>query len=141
VKTLSSQGIRVGIAALAAIVFGIGTTGCTAKEPRANGPGTGTGTGTTSSATITVDASDTACRLSAVEAGTGPSTFVITNNGTKVTEFYVYGEGERVLGEAEDISPGLQRKLVVQFGQPGTYRTACKPGMVGDGIRADFTIR
>ncbi|MGV1089129.1 MAG: cupredoxin domain-containing protein [Mycobacterium sp.] len=138
-KTLSSQGIRVGIAALAAIVFGIGTAGCTAKEPKATG--TGTGTGTTSPATITVDASDTACRLSAVEAGTGPSTFVITNNGTKVTEFYVYGEGERVLGEAEDISPGLQRKLVVQFGQPGTYRTACKPGMVGDGMRADFTIR
>ena len=65
-----------------------------------------------------------------------PSTFVITNNGTKVTEFYVYGEGERVMGEVENISPGLQRKLIVQLAEPGTYQTACKPGMVGDGIRA-----
>jgi iron uptake system component EfeO len=28
----------------------------------------------------------------------------------------------------------------VQLTQPGTYRTACKPGMVGDGIRGDFTV-
>ena len=69
-----------------------------------------------------------------------PNTFVITNNGTKVTEFYVYGEGERVMGEVENISPGLQRKLIVQLGEPGTYQTACKPGMVGDGIRGDFKV-
>ena len=31
---------------------------------------------------------------------------MITNNGNKVTEFYVYGEGERVMGEVENISPG-----------------------------------
>ncbi len=66
---------------------------------------------------------------------------MITNNGTKVTEFYVYGEGDRVLGEVENISPGLQRKLVVQLSEPGTYKTACKPGMVGDGIRADFIVK
>ena len=60
---------------------------------------------------------------------------MITNNGTKATEFYVYGEGQRVVGEVENISPGLQRKLVVNLTEPGTYHTACKPGMVGDGIR------
>ncbi len=65
---------------------------------------------------------------------------MITNNGTKVTEFYVYGEGERVMGEVENISPGLQRKLIVQLAEPGTYQTACKPGMVGDGIRGDFKV-
>ena len=92
-------------------------------------------------AEVTVDATDTDCKLSATEAGTGPTTFVITNNGTKVTEFYVYGEGGRVLGEVENVSPGLQRRLVVQLGEPGTYQTACKPGMVGDGIRADFTVK
>ena len=49
-------------------------------------------------APITVDASDSACAPSATKARTGPSTFVITNNGSKVTEFYVYGEGDRVMG-------------------------------------------
>ena len=71
---------------------------------------------------------------------TGPAPSSITNNGTKVTEFYVYGEGERVMGEVENISPGLQRKLIVQLTEPGTYQTACKPGMIGDGLRGDFTV-
>ncbi len=65
---------------------------------------------------------------------------MITNNGTKVQEFYVYGEGERVMGEVENISPGLERKLVVQLSEPGTYQTACKPGMIGDGLRGDFKV-
>ena len=64
----------------------------------------------------------------------------ITNAGTKVTEFYVYGSGQRVLAEAENISPGLQRRLEVRFDEPGTYQTACKPGMAGDGIRGDFVV-
>jgi len=91
-------------------------------------------------ADITVAATDNECALSGTAGATGANTFVITNNGTKVTEFYVYGEGERVMGEVENISPGLQRKLIVQLGEPGTYQTACKPGMIGDGIRGDFKV-
>jgi len=105
--------------------------GCTAKEaPTADG----------AREPITVEASDSACALSATEAATGPSTFLITNNGSKATEFYVYGAGDRVLGEVENVSPGLQRKLIVNITEPGTYRTACKPGMIGDGIRGDFVV-
>jgi iron uptake system component EfeO len=89
---------------------------------------------------ITVNATDTSCEVSKNAAGTGATTFTITNNGTKVTEFYVYGEGERVMGEVENVSPGVQRKLVVNLADPGKYQTACKPGIVGDGIRHDFTV-
>jgi iron uptake system component EfeO len=114
-------------------VAGLVSAGCTAKETKASDAADST-------APIAVDASDNGCGLSATKAGTGPSTFVITNNGSKVTEFYVYGAGDRVMGEVENISPGLQRKLVVNLTQPGTYTTACKPGMVGDGIRGDFVV-
>jgi len=130
-----TDGIKTGTAALAAILAGVTMAGCTAKESKS------ADTSAAKPAEVTVDATDTDCKLSATEAGTGPTTFVITNNGTKVTEFYVYGEGGRVLGEVENVSPGLQRRLVVQLGEPGTYQTACKPGMVGDGIRADFTVK
>ncbi|MDT5237914.1 MAG: iron uptake system component EfeO [Mycobacterium sp.] len=125
---------KAGVAAVAALLTGISLTSCTAKEPVA------TDGGKAEPAQITVNASDTECELSGTEASTGPSTFVITNNGTKVQEFYVYGEGERVMGEVENISPGLERKLVVQLGEPGTYQTACKPGMIGDGLRSDFKV-
>ncbi|KUH82699.1 MULTISPECIES: iron uptake system protein EfeO [unclassified Mycobacterium] len=89
---------------------------------------------------ITVAAGDESCQLSAASADTGTTTFVITNHGTTVTEFYVYGAGDRVMGTVGNISPGLQRKLILQLPEPGRYYTACKPGMVGDGIRGDFTV-
>lgn len=122
------------MAAVAALLAGFSLTSCQAKDEGGDASG-GSGNGD-----ITVDASDTECTLSGTEAQTGPSTFVVTNNGSKVTEFYVYGKGERVMGEVENISPGLQRKLIVQLTEPGTYQTSCRPGMVGDGIRGDFTV-
>jgi iron uptake system component EfeO len=128
---------KAGFAAAAALLAGISLTSCTAKEPAATPTTEG---GKAPAAHITVAATDTECKLSGTEATTGPSTFVITNNGTKVQEFYVYGEGERVMGEVENISPGLERKLIVQLGEPGTYQTACKPGMIGDGIRTEFKV-
>ncbi|MFA7511229.1 iron uptake system protein EfeO [Mycolicibacterium vanbaalenii] len=129
--------VHPSVAVLAAATAAFALAGCQAKEeaPAASEEG-----GSTAPAQVTVEASDDACELSGTEGKTGANTFVITNNGTKVTEFYVYGEGERVMGEVENISPGLQRKLIVQLTQPGTYQTACKPGMIGDGIRSDFTV-
>ena len=41
------------------------------------------------------------------------------------------------MGEVENIGPGLTRELIVELAEPGTYVTACKPGMNGDGIRGD----
>lgn len=79
---------------------GLSLVGCQAKEAE-----TPASSGANAPAQITVNASDTTCELSGTESTTGPSTFVITNNGTKVTEFYVYGEGDRVMGEVENISP------------------------------------
>jgi iron uptake system component EfeO len=89
---------------------------------------------------LTVQATDSECSLSAAEAPSGKLTFSVTNGGAKVTEFYLLGEdGLRIIGEVENIGPGLSRDLVLTAG-PGSYYTACKPGMVGEGIRAPFSI-
>ncbi|OBK64466.1 iron uptake system protein EfeO [Mycolicibacterium fortuitum] len=127
--------VKTGIAASAAVLAGISMSACQAKESANGNAGDGA-----KSTQITVDASDTECKLSGTTATTGPSTFEVTNNGDKVTEFYVYGEGDRVMGEVENISPGLKRQLIVQLTQPGTYQTSCRPGMVGEGIRGDFVV-
>ncbi len=71
---------------------------------------------------------------------TGHSTFAITNNGTKVTEFYVFATGDRALGEVENIGPGLTRQLIVSIPEAGEYELSCRPGMVGDGVRQPFTV-
>ena len=92
------------------------------------------------SGAITVTSTDDACQVSAAEAPSGSVVFKVTNGGSQVTEFYLLGDdGLRIVGEVENIGPGLTRDLVLTAA-PGTYFTACKPGMVGDGIRADFAV-
>ena len=89
---------------------------------------------------LTVQATDTECTLSAATAPSGNLTFSVTNGGSKVTEFYLLADdGLRIIGEIENIGPGLSRDLVLRAG-PGEYFTACKPGMVGDGIRGPFSV-
>ncbi len=86
------------------------------------------------STNFTLAATDDACTVSGAEATTGTSTFEVTNNGEKTTEFYVYTSVGRVVGEVENIGPGATRKLVVQITDPGDYTLTCTPGMVGDGF-------
>jgi iron uptake system component EfeO len=89
---------------------------------------------------VSVTSTDDGCDVSTAEVPSGTLTFNVTNDGSKVTEFYLLGEdGQRIVGEVENIGPQLSRQLVVNAPE-GSYVTACKPGMKGDGIRADFTV-
>jgi iron uptake system component EfeO len=88
---------------------------------------------------IAVKATDTSCDVAKSTLDAGTHVFSVTNSGGKVTEFYVYAAGDRVMGEVENITPGLSRELRVEL-PAGTYQTACKPGMVGQGIRAALTV-
>jgi iron uptake system component EfeO len=89
---------------------------------------------------VTVDSAADACTVSATQAPAGTLTFRVTNSGPDVTEFYLLAEdGLRIVGEVENIGPGLTRDLVVAA-KDGAYVTACKPGMTGTGIRADFAV-
>lgn len=89
---------------------------------------------------LAVTSSDDECALSATEAPAGTLTFDVTNSGSQVTEFYLLGEdGLRIVAEVENVGPSISRALTVNA-PAGEYVTACKPGMQGEGIRADFTV-
>jgi iron uptake system component EfeO len=88
---------------------------------------------------ITVKATDTGCDVARNKVDAGTSVFTITNGGNKVTEFYVYAPGDRVMGEVENIAPGLSRELHVEL-PAGSYEATCKPGMSGRGIRTALTV-
>ena len=125
--------------AFAAAVALLGVTACTDNNPD-TASGTDGTDGTAGGAPVAVSSTATECTLSATEAPSGNLVFEVTNDGDDVTEFYLLAsDGLRIVGEVENIGPGLTRKLVV-LAQPGDYITACKPGMVGEGIRADFTV-
>jgi iron uptake system component EfeO len=121
---------RLVLAPAAALMLVGGLAACSDGDgggaPAAGGP-------------IAVNASDTACEVATAEVPAGTSIFKVTNKGGKVTEFYVYAEGDRIMGEVENIAPGLSRDLHVEL-PAGTYETACKPGMIGKGIRNGLTV-
>ncbi len=99
------------------------------EEPSGKGP-----------TTIEVTDTGSECKLSATEAPSGNIVFSVQNDGSEVTEFYLLDEdGLAIVGEVENIGPGLSRELVVRA-DPGSYVTACVPGMTGDGNRGDFTV-
>ncbi|HYP43593.1 MAG TPA: iron uptake system protein EfeO [Propionibacteriaceae bacterium] len=108
---------------------------CTQNAPASEGSTSG---GDPRAMAVTAD--DTTCQVSAPSAPSGNLRFSVRNAGTKVNEFYLLdSDGLRIVAEVENIGPGLTRDLVVTAG-PGRYLTACKPGMVGDGIRAPFEV-
>jgi iron uptake system component EfeO len=96
-------------------------------------------TAPTGPAKVAVSATDTACEVAASQVAAGTTTFAITNGGSKVTEFYVYAPGDRVMAEVENIVPGLTRELIAEL-PAGSYETACKPGMSGKGIRNPLKV-
>ncbi|MEU8103637.1 iron uptake system protein EfeO [Nonomuraea muscovyensis] len=126
----ASRGPGLAIAALALT----GLAACGSGEPAATGASAPAEPGK-----ITVASSDTECKVAATEVPAGTTTFAITNGGSKVTEFYVYAPGDRVMAEVENIVPGLTRDLIAEL-PAGTYETACKPGMVGKGIRGSLKV-
>jgi iron uptake system component EfeO len=96
--------------------------------------------GSSGAGSIAVESTKTECLVARTEAPSGTVAFTVRNSGDEVTEFYLLAEdGLRVISEVENIGPGITRELVVRV-RPGTYVTACKPGMVGDGIRGKLTV-
>jgi iron uptake system component EfeO len=108
----------------------LGLTACVANAPTDS-----------TSGVLTVTSTATACTVSAAKAPAGTVVFTVTNGSDTVTEFYLLGDDEtRVVGEVENIGPGLSRDLVVTL-EPGDYFTACKPGSTSTGTDVTpFTV-
>jgi iron uptake system component EfeO len=110
----------------------LASAGCGAKSSTGAAGSGGSGP-------ITVKASDKTCEVGASSIAAGRQTFAVSNKGSDITEVYVYASGDRVMGEVENIGPSTKRNLVVDL-IPGDYQVACKPGMVGTGIRSALKV-
>jgi iron uptake system component EfeO len=93
---------------------------------------------TSSGGAIDVTATDTTCEVSANEFPAGVVELAVTNEGSQVTEVYIYAPGDRIVTERENIGPGTSATVTAEV-EAGSYQIACKPGMTGDGIRQDVT--
>jgi iron uptake system component EfeO len=100
-------------------------TGCTEKG--------GSGSG---DRVVNVTATDDKCEVSTDEFPAGHIELAIENKGSKVTEVYILFPDDRIVTERENIGPGTKQRVTAEV-KAGDYQIACKPGMVGDGIRQD----
>jgi len=79
---------------------------------------------------------DEGCRPARASVPAGPVSFEVENAGTaKVTEFEVL-EGDKILGEKEDLSSGLSGEFWISLDK-GTYTLYC-PG--GEHERGTLTV-
>lgn len=70
---------------------------------------------------IPVGAGDITCAVATTEAPAGTISFTVNNTGSKVTKFYLYAAGDRILGEVENVGPGTTRSFTTEVAQGGTY--------------------
>lgn len=117
--------VPVLVAALAAAC-----SSATTSNPAPSGTGNGS---------VAVNAGDKECQLARATLPAGRHTFEVTNTASQVTEVYIYAAGDRIMGEVENIGPSTKRTLSVDL-PAGAYQVACKPGMVGDGVRTALTV-
>ncbi|MFZ0323595.1 MAG: cupredoxin domain-containing protein [Actinomycetes bacterium] len=121
---------NVRVAAGVALTAGVAVLGGCAGAGDSGQPAT----------TVAVTATDSACTLSDPTVPVGSVTVDVSNQGQTVTEVYVYGDGDSIVGEKEDITPGSSAQFDVSL-KAGGYTVTCKPGQTGDGISSTLTAK
>jgi iron uptake system component EfeO len=109
--------IAGGLAALG--LLALGASGCGSDDASSSGN------------SVDVKITEEGCDPAELTVSAGTTTFNVTNEGAdEVTEFEVM-DGEKVLGEAENVAPGLSGKFTVTL-EAGEYQTYCPGGTTAE---------
>jgi iron uptake system component EfeO len=90
------------------------------------GCGSSTKTGSGDGNRVQVKLTDAGCPAK-LEQPAGPTTFEVTNDGADAVSEFEILDGGRVLGEVENLTPGLSGTFSLTL-KPGTFTTACPGG-------------
>jgi iron uptake system component EfeO len=108
--------------ALVGLTLGVTLAACGSNDEGKSGQGAASG-----GRTVEVALTDAGCEPAKLELAAGATTFKVTNKGTdKVSEFEVK-QGERILGEVENVTAGLERSFSLNL-RPGSYVLECPGG-------------
>ncbi len=123
---------RTAMAPTATMAIGVvGLIAAVVAGGEAQGPGGATGAPGGRTA-VAIALSDDGCRPAAPEVPAGAVTFTVANTGgARVTEWEIL-EGDRILGEVENIAPGTSKSFSLTL-KPGSYRAYCPNGKRTEG--------
>jgi iron uptake system component EfeO len=94
-------------------------------SPNASGDGGGGGV-----RDVAVKITSDGCEPKTLTEAPGPVTFQVTNDGADdITEFEIK-QGDKILGESENLTPGLKGEFTLTL-KPGTYELYCPGGDSG----------
>jgi len=116
-RRLAGAAVRSAGTVTALLVLVLLVTGC----------GSSSTSGSTGSKVVKVQLTDAGCSPAQLKLNAGPTTFTVSNAGTaKVSEFEVL-KGDRILGEKENLAPGLSGTFTLNL-KPGRYAISCPGG-------------
>jgi iron uptake system component EfeO len=131
VSPLPARPRRRGSAAVGALAVAVVTAGLLAACS------SGSGDQASQGAEVAMALSDGGCAPQPASVPAGPVVFTVTNSGTaKVTEGEIQKDS-RILGEKENITPGLSGDFSLRL-DPGTYTVYC-PGAAQDTAQLTVT--
>jgi iron uptake system component EfeO len=122
----------------AAAVALVGLAGCASASPSAAPTGGSPSTSTPGGGvqTVTIEMTDAGCPPVPATATAGPITFQVTNKDSGKASEAELVQGERVLAEKENLTPGLSGSFSLEVA-PGDYEIYC-PGATTE--RSPFTV-
>ncbi|MGC5167207.1 iron uptake system protein EfeO [Luteimicrobium sp. DT211] len=129
--------VAAGLAGLAGAVALV-ASGCSGDgDASAKPDATSSGGAAKVDVTLTAASGSDACELSADSVPAGPVTFTVTNkDSAAITEFEILS-GDRIVGEKENLAPGLAPVTFTVTLGGGTYQAYC-PGAQTDTV--DLTV-
>ncbi len=113
----------------AALLFAVAATWLVAGCGSSGG-----GTSAANTRNVTIALIDSGCKPAQMQLPAGPTTFKVTGGGAgNVTEFELL-EGTHIVGEVENVTPGLERSFSVTL-HAGRYTLSCPGGTTaGKGV-------
>lgn len=120
---------RSGVATLLGISSILAACSVSPAATQSTAPPSVTGATSSSPAVrqVHVSISDAGCAPQALDLPAGPATFIVTNLGSANVLEYEIVQADRVIGEAENVVPGIERTFTLNL-KPGAYTLSCPGG-------------
>ncbi len=112
----------VALLGLAGIV-----AGCSASPAPSEPAGSGVPASVPAVRQVQVSISDAGCGPQALSIPAGPTTFVVTNDGSASVLEYEVEQAGRIIGEVENVIPGINRTFTLNL-KAGAYVLSCPGG-------------